>query len=174
LGAALARLQQANSSPEAEAAMAYVRVATALVEEKSATSKSAASTSSRHSRSRSNRPAHSRLPTIQEEVNQPGSKAAPAVNLRANLNKNRRDRDARGYIDQRHREREEGELQRRLDYDRKYGPPGGIHRIMEREERDVTPKIPSLKKMLAIIRILFSKVNEFEQLNLPLNICNDN
>jgi hypothetical protein len=27
---------------------------------------------------------------------------------------------------------------------------------------DVTPKIPSLKKMLATIRILFSKVNEFE------------
>jgi hypothetical protein len=31
LGAALARLQQANPSPEADAAMAYVRVATALV-----------------------------------------------------------------------------------------------------------------------------------------------
>jgi hypothetical protein len=69
LGAALARLQQANPWPEAEAAMAYVRIATSLVEEKSAASKSAASTSSRHSRSRSNRPAHSRLPTIQEEVN---------------------------------------------------------------------------------------------------------
>jgi hypothetical protein len=50
LGAALARLQQANPSPEADAAMAYVRVATALVE-KSETSKSAASTSSQHSRS---------------------------------------------------------------------------------------------------------------------------
>jgi hypothetical protein len=69
LGAALARLQQANPSLEVEVAMAYVQVATALVEEKSAASKSAASTSSRHSRSRSNRPAHSRLPTIQEEVN---------------------------------------------------------------------------------------------------------
>jgi hypothetical protein len=68
LGAALTRLQQANPSPEAKA-MAYIRVAAALVEEMSATSKSAASTSSRHSRSRSNRPAHSRLPMIQEEVN---------------------------------------------------------------------------------------------------------
>jgi hypothetical protein len=46
LGAAFVRLQQANPSPEVEAAMAHVRVATALVEEKSATSKSAASTSS--------------------------------------------------------------------------------------------------------------------------------
>jgi hypothetical protein len=64
LGAALARLQQANPSPEVEAAMAHVRVATTLVEEKSAVSKSAASTSSRHSHSRSNQPAHSRLPTI--------------------------------------------------------------------------------------------------------------
>jgi hypothetical protein len=36
LGAALAHLQQADPSPEAEVAMAYVRVATALVEEKSA------------------------------------------------------------------------------------------------------------------------------------------
>jgi hypothetical protein len=51
LGTALARLQQANPSPEVEAAMAYFRVTTALVEEKSATSKSAASTSSWHSRS---------------------------------------------------------------------------------------------------------------------------
>jgi hypothetical protein len=64
LGAALARLQQANPSPEAEAAMAYVWVATALVEEKSASFKSAISTSSQHSRSRSNWRAHSRLPTI--------------------------------------------------------------------------------------------------------------
>jgi hypothetical protein len=54
----MARLQQANPSPEAEAAMAYLRVATALVEEKSAASKSMTSSSSRHSRSRSNRPAH--------------------------------------------------------------------------------------------------------------------
>jgi hypothetical protein len=59
LGAALACFQQANPSPEA-----YVRVATALLEEKWAASKSAASTSSRHSRSRSNRPAHSKLSTI--------------------------------------------------------------------------------------------------------------
>jgi hypothetical protein len=130
LSAALARLQQANPSPDAEAAMAYVRVATALVEEKSATSMSAASTSSRHLRSQSNRPAHSRLPTIQEEVNQPEAKAAPAVDLRANLDKNRRDRDASGYIDQHHREREERELHCHLDYDREYGPPGGAHRIM--------------------------------------------
>jgi hypothetical protein len=69
LGATLARLQYANPSPEADATMAYVRVATALVEERSATSKSAATTSSRHSYNRSNRPAHSKLPTIQEEVN---------------------------------------------------------------------------------------------------------
>jgi hypothetical protein len=54
LGAAMARLQQANLSPEAEAAMAELWVATALVEEKSAASKSAASSSSQHSRSRSN------------------------------------------------------------------------------------------------------------------------
>jgi hypothetical protein len=88
LGAVLACLQQADPSPEAEAAMAYVRVATALVEEKSVVSKSTASTSSRHSRNRSDRPAHSRLPTIQEEVNLPGAKVAPAVDLRANLDKN--------------------------------------------------------------------------------------
>jgi hypothetical protein len=52
LGAALARLQQANPSPEANAVMAYVWAATALamVEERSVASKSAASTSSRHSR----------------------------------------------------------------------------------------------------------------------------
>jgi hypothetical protein len=50
LGAALAHLQQANPSPDAEEAIAYVRVATPLVEVKSAASKSAASTSSRHSR----------------------------------------------------------------------------------------------------------------------------
>jgi hypothetical protein len=43
LGAAMAHLQQANPSPEGEEAMAYLWVATALVEEKSAASKSAAS-----------------------------------------------------------------------------------------------------------------------------------
>jgi hypothetical protein len=64
LGVALARLQQSNPSPEANTAMAYLRVATALVEEKSVASKSTASTSSQHSRSRSNRPALSKLPTI--------------------------------------------------------------------------------------------------------------
>jgi hypothetical protein len=100
LGAALARHQQVDPSPEVEEAMAHIRVATSLVEEKSAASKSAASTSRRHSRSRSSQPAHSRLPTIEEEVNQPGARAAQAVDLRANLDKNRRDRDARGYIDQ--------------------------------------------------------------------------
>jgi hypothetical protein len=72
---------------------------------------------------------------IQEEVNQPGVRAAPAVDLRTNLDKNRRDRDARGYIDQHHRECEERELRRHLDYDREYGPPGGIHRIMEHERK---------------------------------------
>jgi hypothetical protein len=39
----MAHLQQANPSPEGEEAMAYLWVATALVEEKSAASKSAAS-----------------------------------------------------------------------------------------------------------------------------------
>jgi hypothetical protein len=116
--------------------MAYLRVATALVEEKSVASMSAASTSSWHSRSRFNRPAHSKLPTIQKEVNQPRANAAPGADLRANLDKNRRGRDAHGYIDQRHRDREERELRRHLDYDREYGPPGTVHRIMEREEHD--------------------------------------
>jgi hypothetical protein len=64
LGAALAHLHQANPSLEVEAAMAHVWVATALVEKKSAASKSVASTLSRHSRSQSNQPAHSKLPTI--------------------------------------------------------------------------------------------------------------
>jgi hypothetical protein len=100
LGAVLARLQQSNPLPEAEAAITYVRVATTLVEEKSVMSKSVASMSSRHSCSRSNWPAHSKLPTIQEEVNQPRANGAPGVNLRANLDKNRRGRDARGCIDQ--------------------------------------------------------------------------
>jgi hypothetical protein len=71
LGAPMACLYQANPSPEAEAAMAYLRVATALVEEKSMTSKSTTSSSSRHSLSQSNRPAHIKLPTIQEEVDRP-------------------------------------------------------------------------------------------------------
>jgi hypothetical protein len=56
--------------------------------------------------------------------------------LRANLDKNRRARDARSYIDQRHREREERELQHRAEYDREYNLTGVVHRIMEREERD--------------------------------------
>jgi hypothetical protein len=132
----MARLQQANPSPEADAAMAYLQVATALVEERSASSKSAASSSSRHSRSQSNRPAHSKLPTIQEKVNQPRANTAQGGDLCANLNKNRRDRDARDYIDLRHREHKEWELRRRLDYDREYAPLGAVPRIMEREERD--------------------------------------
>jgi hypothetical protein len=41
----MARLQQDNPSLEADVAMAYLRVATCLVEENSATSKSAASMS---------------------------------------------------------------------------------------------------------------------------------
>jgi hypothetical protein len=53
----------------ADTTMAYLQVATSLVEEKSTASKSAASTSSWHLRSPSNQPAHSKLPTIQEEVN---------------------------------------------------------------------------------------------------------
>jgi hypothetical protein len=78
------------------------------MEEKSTASKSVTSTSSRHSCRRSNRPTHSKLPTIQEEVNQPRVNAAPGVDLRANLDKNRCGRDARGYIDQRHRHRVDG------------------------------------------------------------------
>jgi hypothetical protein len=70
LGAAMTCLQQANPTPRAEAAMVYLRVATALVEEKSATAKFAVSTSSHQSHSRSNQPAHSNLPPIQEEVDQ--------------------------------------------------------------------------------------------------------
>jgi hypothetical protein len=107
LGAALARLHQANPSPEANTSMANVQVATALVEEGSAVSKSAASTSSQHSRSRSNRFAHIKLLTIQEEVNYPRANVAPCIDLRANLDKNRRGCDACGYIDQCHRECEE-------------------------------------------------------------------
>jgi hypothetical protein len=64
----MARLLEANPSPEAKAAMAYLRVATTLVAEKSEASKFVASSSSRHSRNQSNPPAHSKLPTIQEEV----------------------------------------------------------------------------------------------------------
>jgi hypothetical protein len=89
----LARLQQPNPSLDANATMANIRVATALVEERSMASKSATSTSSRHSRNRSNRPAHSKIPTIQEEVNQPRANTAPGVDLRANIDKNRRGRD---------------------------------------------------------------------------------
>jgi hypothetical protein len=76
------------------------------------------------------------LPTIQEEVNQPGARAAPAADLRANLDKNWRGRDARGYIDQRHHEREERGLCHSLGYDCEYSPPGGVHQIMERKERE--------------------------------------
>jgi hypothetical protein len=115
LGAAMARLQQAEPTLDTEAAMAYLRVATTLVEEKSAAAKSAASSSSRHSCSRSNRPVRSNLPTIQEEVDQnnpeqPRANGAKDSYLRANLDKNRRGCNARGYIDQCHREREEHEL----------------------------------------------------------------
>jgi hypothetical protein len=60
----------------------------------------------------------------------------PAADLRANLDKNRRGRTAHGYIDQCPREREERELRRRLNYDWEYGPSSGVHRIMEREERE--------------------------------------
>jgi hypothetical protein len=57
-------------------------------------------------------------------------------NLRTNLDKNRRARDARGYIDHHHRESEEWELWHRVEYDREYGPPLVVHRIMEHEERN--------------------------------------
>jgi hypothetical protein len=111
----MARLQQANPSPKAEAAMAYLRVATTLVEEKSVASKSAASSWSRHSRSSSNRPAHNKLHTIQEEVdqhnpNQPWANGARDSDLHANLDKNTRGRDAHSYNDQCHRECEEQKL----------------------------------------------------------------
>jgi hypothetical protein len=62
--------------------------------------------------------------------------AAQDGDLRANLDKNRRGCDTCGYIDQRHWERKDQELLRRLDYDREYAPLGAVHRIMEREERD--------------------------------------
>jgi hypothetical protein len=71
LGATMPHLQQTNLSPEVDVAMPYLWVATTLVEEKSMVPKSATSLLCRHSCSRSNRPAHSKLPTIQEEVNQP-------------------------------------------------------------------------------------------------------
>jgi hypothetical protein len=93
-----------------------------LVEERSTASKVAASTSSRHLCSRSNQLAHSNLPTIQDKVNQPWANVTQGADLRASLDKNSRGRDARGYINQCHREREERELRRRLDYDCEYGP----------------------------------------------------
>jgi hypothetical protein len=55
--------------------------------------------------------------------------------MHVNLDKNRRDRDARGYIDQRHREREEWEL-RRIWTTIASAAPGAVQHIMEREERD--------------------------------------
>jgi hypothetical protein len=87
------------------------------------TSKSTASSSSRHSRSRSNRPAHSKLPTIQEEVNQPRRNTATDGDLRTNLDWYKRGCSTRSYIDQRHRGCKERELRCRLDYDREYAPP---------------------------------------------------
>jgi hypothetical protein len=89
------------------------------------TSKSTASSSSRHSRSRSNRPAHSKLPTIQEEVNQPRRNTATDGDLRTNLDWYKRGCSTRSYIDQRHRGCKERELRCRLDYDREYGGGGG-------------------------------------------------
>jgi hypothetical protein len=84
---------------------------------------------------------HSKLPTIQEEVDQhnpdqPQANDARDDNLRANLDKNRRARDAYGYIDQRHRELEERFLRHCAEYNREYDPPGVVHRIMECEEHD--------------------------------------
>jgi hypothetical protein len=84
---------------------------------------------------------HSKLPTIQEEVDQnnpdqPWANDARDGDLRANLDKNRRNCDARDYIDQRHREREERELRRRVEYDHEYGPLGVVHRIMQHDERN--------------------------------------
>jgi hypothetical protein len=137
--------------------MAYVRVATTLVEERSAASKSAASTSSRHSRNRSNRPAHSKLPAIQEEVNQPRANAAPGIDLRANIDKNRRGRDARGYIDQCHHEREERELRRRLDCDREYAPRAPFIRSWSAKNASATTSrtgdVPSTRQIMAILRV---------------------
>jgi hypothetical protein len=140
LGPAMAHLQQAHPSPETEAALAYLWVATTLVEEKSVASKSAASPSSRHSHSRDTC-AQQTAPPIQEEVDQhnpdhPRANDARDGDLRANLDKNRCGRDARGYIDQRNREHEERELRCCLDYDRGYGPLGAVHRVIKLEERD--------------------------------------
>jgi hypothetical protein len=135
LGAALARLQQADPSPEVEAAMEHVGVATALVEEKSVASKSAASTSSRHSRSRliglriAGSPRSRRRPTsLERELRQPpiyvptstrtGAVAMPAVtstNATASVRSERCDIATTTIT---------------------HGPPGGVHRIMEREERE--------------------------------------
>jgi hypothetical protein len=95
--------------------------------EKSAVAKSAASSSSLHSRSRSNQPARSNLPTIQEEAgqNNPEQLRANGVkdgDLRTNLDKNRHACDTRGYIDQRHHERDERELRHHAEYVCEYVP----------------------------------------------------
>jgi hypothetical protein len=132
LGAAIAQLQRAGPNPEIEAVIANLRVANALVEEKSAASKSASSSGSKHSRSRSNQPRAPRNPALEpilEEVNQ----NAPR-DLRENIETNRRQRDVRQDLNQRHRERDEAELRRRLKYDQAYGRPSA-HRSVEREDR---------------------------------------
>jgi hypothetical protein len=118
--------------------MTYLRVAMALVEEKSATAKSVASSSSLHSRSRSNRPAHSNLPTIQQEVDQnnPEQALANGANdgdLRANLDRDRRARDAHDYISV-------TTSARNVSCGIVRGttastPPSAVHHIMEHEER---------------------------------------
>jgi hypothetical protein len=133
------------------------KIATTLVEERRMASKSVASTSSRQSRSRSNRPAHSKLPTIQEEVNQPRANGMLGVDLRADLVKNRRGRDAHGYIDQCHREREERELRRRLDCDREYGPRAPSTGSWSARDATATTSrtggVPSTRQTTAILRV---------------------
>lgn len=42
----------------------------------------------------------------------------------------------RGYVNQRHYERDECELHHRMEYDHEYDQPGAVHSIMERELRD--------------------------------------
>jgi hypothetical protein len=109
--------------------MVYLRVTTTLVEEKNVTAKSAASSLRHYSRNRSNRPRCSNLPPIDEEVDQHNpeqphgwANGAKDGDLCDNLDNNRRARDTRSYIDQRHYELEERELRRRVEYDREYAP----------------------------------------------------
>lgn len=127
LGAAIARLQQATPNPEIETVIANLRITNALVEEKSAASKSASSSGSKQSRSRSHHPRAPRNPPLEpilEEVNQNVPR-----DLRENIETNRRQRNARDDLNRRHREHDEAELRRRLEYDQAYGRPSAHHLV---------------------------------------------